>query len=1177
MNKIYQLKWNRSRSCWCVCSELGSRIKGKKAKAVLISAISLYSSLAVSNDVIVDQDKTVEFGTSNQSINYRITVTDNANLVINATDSSRPRLTLASGGGLDITGGKVHINGPLNFLLKGTGFLNVSNAGSELYADDLYESNSGMRHDQGYFNVSNGGKVHVKGTSRLTYLQGNVSGEGSQVNSQTFFMGVYGGYGGDQFLSVNNGGEVNAREHISLGYYDQRSDTTLAVSEGGKISAPKISLSTNSELALGAQEGKEAKAAGIIDAEKIEFVWAKTSDKKITLNHTDNKAIISANIVSGSEGLGNINAFNGTTYLTGDNSAFSGKVKIDQKGILGITQNIGTAEITNRGKLRLKADGNMTFANKISGNGTISIDSGTVALTGNNYAFSGYIDVASDAVAVISDEKNIGNAELDVDGKLQINANKDWAFDNELSGDGIVEINMENHAFSFDEYAYTDWFLGALAFQNTAFNLEQNAEFLAKGGVIAGQGSQITVGKGAHSISTLGFSGGTVDFGALAAGAQMTEGTVNVSKTLDLRGEGVIQVTDSDVVRSVSRDIDSALSLTEVDDGNSTIQLVDAKGASVIGDAGNLQLHDQNGQILTSSAQRDIQQNGQKAAVGTYDYRLTSGVNNDGLYIGYGLTQLDLQATDSNALVLSANGKSENAADLSAQITGSGDLAFSSQKGQTVSLSNRDNDYTGITDLRSGALLLNNDNVLGNTSELRLAAETQLDMNGHSQTIGTLDGGVDSLLNLNGGSLTLANGGRSAGSLTGNGELNIQGGTLDIAADNSGLTANMNIANGASVLVSHAQGLGSANVENNGTLTLNNKGEKALTSPVQYTLGGNLTNSGTLMAGMSGQQAGNELIIKGNYHGNNGQLVLNTVLDDDNSATDKLVVQGDTSGSTSVTVNNVGGTGAKTLNGIELIHVGGKSEGEFVQAGRIVAGAYDYTLARGQGANSGNWYLTSGNNSPDPQPNPEPTPTPTPDSGQNLDNDLRPEAGSYTANLAAANTMFTTRLHDRSGNTYYTDMVTGEQKQTTMWMRHEGGHNKWRDGSGQLKTQSNRYVLQLGGDIAQWSQNGGDRWHLGVMAGYGNSDSKTISSRTGYRSKASVNGYSTGLYATWYANDESRNGAYLDSWVQYSWFDNTVKGDDLQSESYKSKGFTSFAGDGISTKTDRIYGKSGNA
>ncbi|QLN29566.1 hypothetical protein HVZ71_19395 [Escherichia coli] len=36
MNKIYRLKWNRSRNCWSVCSELGSRVKGKKSRAVLI-------------------------------------------------------------------------------------------------------------------------------------------------------------------------------------------------------------------------------------------------------------------------------------------------------------------------------------------------------------------------------------------------------------------------------------------------------------------------------------------------------------------------------------------------------------------------------------------------------------------------------------------------------------------------------------------------------------------------------------------------------------------------------------------------------------------------------------------------------------------------------------------------------------------------------------------------------------------------------------------------------------------------------------------------------------------------------------------------------------------------------------------------------------------------------------
>lgn len=37
---------------------------------------------------------------------------------------------------------------------------------------------------------------------------------------------------------------------------------------------------------------------------------------------------------------------------------------------------------------------------------------------------------------------------------------------------------------------------------------------------------------------------------------------------------------------------------------------------------------------------------------------------------------------------------------------------------------------------------------------------------------------------------------------------------------------------------------------------------------------------------------------------------------------------------------------------------------------------------------------------------------------------LRPDAGSYVANLAAANTLFVTRLNDRAGETRYIDPVT---------------------------------------------------------------------------------------------------------------------------------------------------------
>ena len=331
------------------------------------------------------------------------------------------------------------------------------------------------------------------------------------------------------------------------------------------------------------------------------------------------------------------------------------------------------------------------------------------------------------------------------------------------------------------------------------------------------------------------------------------------------------------------------------------------------------------------------------------------------------------------------------------------------------------------------------------------------------------------------------------------------------------------------------------------------------------------------------KNVGNVVTVTGDYRGNNGNIEFNTVLAGDDSTTDKLIVQGNTSGKTFVTVNKAGGSGAQTLNGIELIHVDGQSDGEFTQTGRIAAGAYEYKLGRGTGTNSGNWYLTSGKNTPDPLPNPEPTPTPTPTPDSKpepapggYDNDLRPEAGSYTANMAAANTMFVTRLHERLGPMQYTDVMTGETKNTSMWMRHEGGHNRWRDGTGQLKTQGNRYVVQLGGDIAQWGRGETDRWHLGVMAGYGNDHNSTDSVRTGYRSKGSVNGYSTGLYATWFSNDETHNGAYLDTWAQYGWFDNHVKGDGLPGESWKSKGLTASLETGYTWKAGEFSGSHGS-
>ena len=317
------------------------------------------------------------------------------------------------------------------------------------------------------------------------------------------------------------------------------------------------------------------------------------------------------------------------------------------------------------------------------------------------------------------------------------------------------------------------------------------------------------------------------------------------------------------------------------------------------------------------------------------------------------------------------------------------------------------------------------------------------------------------------------------------------------------------------------------------------------------------------------------LTVNGDYVGNNGNIVMNTQLGDDASPTDKLVVQGNTSGTTNVKVLNAGGTGGLTTDGIELITVAGTSDGEFKQNGRIVAGAYDYTLARGEGTNDKNWYLSSALS---PEPSEEPAkqadPTDPVDPVNPLkpqaprESAIRPEAGLYGMNLQAANTLFNTRLQDRLGETHYVDALTGEKAVTSLWLRNVGGHTRQKDSSGQLEMQANRYVMQLGGDIAQWSSDNADRFHLGLMAGYANQKARAENQRNGKRADSSISGYSVGLYGTWLQDNETHEGAYVDTWAQYSWFDNSVngRGVDEATKEYDAKGFTASVESGYTWK-----------
>lgn len=128
----------------------------------------------------------------------------------------------------------------------------------------------------------------------------------------------------------------------------------------------------------------------------------------------------------------------------------------------------------------------------------------------------------------------------------------------------------------------------------------------------------------------------------------------------------------------------------------------------------------------------------------------------------------------------------------------------------------------------------------------------------------------------------------------------------------------------------------------------------------------NVDNAGLIDLTSSGSSADDRLTLIGNYTGSNGQMRVQSVLQGDGAASDRLVVaQGTLSGSTAISVVNLNGSGAlTTANGIEVVEASNgatSSNGAFSLASAVSAGAYQYYLFKG-GVTAGSensWYLRS--------------------------------------------------------------------------------------------------------------------------------------------------------------------------------------------------------------------------
>ncbi|AWH49741.1 autotransporter outer membrane beta-barrel domain-containing protein [Stenotrophomonas sp. SAU14A_NAIMI4_5] len=362
---------------------------------------------------------------------------------------------------------------------------------------------------------------------------------------------------------------------------------------------------------------------------------------------------------------------------------------------------------------------------------------------------------------------------------------------------------------------------------------------------------------------------------------------------------------------------------------------------------------------------------------------------------------------------------------------------------------------------------------------------------------------------------------------------------VGLSVDNSNLTGNIVSVGGSTVDVA---------MNNNATLlgTTRNITSMALDN-ARWQLTGN-SSTGSLSLGSGSEvalgdgSAFHTLNVSGNFTGNDGTFLFNTVLAGDDAASDKLVIGGDTSGTANVRVNNVGGAGAQTVNGIELITVGGASNGQFNLAGRAVGGQYEYFLHKGTGAD-GNWYLRSVlPTAPDPcevdpslpQCNPS-LPGPDPDPV------LRPEPGAYLANLQAAQTMFRLGYHDRHAG----------QNAGRAWARVDGSRNGFDAVSQQLDIRGNSQALTVGADL--WRLDSGSS--VGVMLSTGNASSTSTNELTGYYARGKVKGEALGLYGTWRGGNgaDPYAGFYVDGSVQRAQFRNRVEGVGLAGERYDSR------------------------
>ncbi len=314
-----------------------------------------------------------------------------------------------------------------------------------------------------------------------------------------------------------------------------------------------------------------------------------------------------------------------------------------------------------------------------------------------------------------------------------------------------------------------------------------------------------------------------------------------------------------------------------------------------------------------------------------------------------------------------------------------------------------------------------------------------------------------------------------------------------------------------------------------------------------------LVNAGLVR--LNGASPGNTLTVTGNYVGNGGTIVLNTVLGGDSSLSDRVVIDGGTaSGSSLLAIVNAGGPGDQTTaNGILVVQAangGTTAPGTFALSGRVAAGAYDYHLFRGGLTNdvAENWYLRSTLIPEPPQPPPPEPPVPPgppvphapPPEAIPL---YRPEVALYVPVPAVARQMglaMLGTLHERVGEEEnIRDLASSGYFANGAWVRAFGQRmsSRWEGTVDARSDDANLVGMQAGLDLFRRQSEDGHRDHAGLYLAYSDYTGRISGFSEGDHGarvgRLELDGPALGVYWTHFGPA----GWYVDAIAQVSWFD----------------------------------------